>query len=584
MRILLTAAVCWSLSALFCPAFVAAGQTDGISETRTSNDAWAARFVERYEAALAPLDVQTNLLDWKANVDGSEENFRKKQAAEEKRDLALADPEAFAELKAIRQAGVSDPLLARQIDVLYRMYLARQIPHDLLQKILAKENESQRKFSVFRPTLDGREVTDNDLRNILRESRDSDRLRAAWEASKQVGPVVIDDLKELIALRNEAARRLGFSDYHAMQLFLREQDREQLFELFDELGELTRGPFHAAKAEIDAALADRYGIAVGELRPWHYQNPFFQEAPSLHGELPDTVYRRMDTVDVCRDFYAGIGLPIGDVLARSDLYEKQGKNPHAFATDIDRAGDVRIFENIVPGREWMTTTMHELGHAAYSKWISRDLPYVLRNDAHILCTEGVAMMFERFPLNVDWMLAMGAEIQDPVQSQKAMDKQRRNRMLVFARWAQVMFRFEAALYANPDQDLNRLWWDLVEKYQEVKRPEGRDAPDFASKYHIIGAPAYYHNYMLGEMFASQLHHALVKSLGLNGNPKDAIYVGDKRAGEFLIRRVFAPGTAYGWNDFTRRATGEKLSAKAFAQDIGASRATEADASRQENSH
>lgn len=562
MRFLQTAVVlCGSLLAV-----VAVGMT-AASESDKPNDARAMQFIRQYEATVRPLKIETNLLWWTASISGKEEDFRKKQAAEEKLDLCLADPQRFAELKAIRQSGVSDPLLARQIDVLYRQYLSRQIPPELLKKILAKENAAQRAFNVFRPTLDGKEVTNNDLRRILIESRDSDELRAAWEAGKKVGPVVLADLKELVALRNQAARQLGFSDYYALRLFLGEQDRKQLVKLFDELDELTRGPFHEAKLEMDAALAERYGIAVDELRPWHYQNPFFQDAPATSGAVPESVYKPLDTIEICRKFYEGVGLPVDDVLARSDLYEKPGKNQHAFATDIDRSGDVRIFENVVPGREWLTTTMHELGHAAYSKGISRDLPYVLRGDAHPLTTEGVAMMFDRFPLNVDWLCAMGADVPNPERYRAAAANLQRNRLLVFARWAQVMFRFETALYADPDQDLSRLWWDLVEKYQEIKRPEGRDEPDFAAKYHIVGAPAYYHNYMLGEMFASQVHHALIQSLQPGTNPAGAIYVGNKSAGEFLKRRVFAPGLTLNWNELTRHATGAELSPKAFAEDI-----------------
>ena len=122
------------------------------------------------------------------------------------------------------------------------------------------------------------------------------------------------------------------------------------------------------------------------------------------------------------------------------------------------------------------------------------------------------MMFERFAQNVDWLMAMGAKVPDPQQFRTAAAKLRRNRLLIFSRWCQVMTRFERELYRNPDQDLNKLWWDLVEKYQELHRPEGRNEPDFASKYHIVGAPIYYHNYMMGEMFASQLHHALVRAV------------------------------------------------------------------------
>ena len=62
----------------------------------------------------------------------------------------------------------------------------------------------------------------------------------------------------------------------------------------------------------------------------------------------------------------------------------------------------------------------------------------------------------------------------------------------------VVFNFEKNLYENPDQDLNKLWWDLVEKYQFVKRPEGITlGPEWATKIHIATYPVYYQNYQLG---------------------------------------------------------------------------------------
>ena len=351
--------------------------------------------------------------------------------------------------------------------------------------------------------------------------------------------------------------------------FLSEQSQEQVLRLFDELDALTRKPFHEAKAEIDQALASKYGIKVEELRPWHYHDPFFQEAPVVGDSLPESVSKPLDTVQICREFYAGIGLPIDDILRRSDLFERPGKNIHAFCIDIDRAGDVRILENIVPGREWLMTTLHELGHASYSKFVPASLPYVLHSDAHPICTEGIAMMFERFGQNVDFLLAYGAKIPDPGKFRAAAAKLQRHRLLVFSRWCQVMFRFEMAMYANPDQDLNKLWWQLVEKYQEVQQPEGRNEPDYASKYHVVASPLYYHNYQLGEMFASQVHHALVREVLPGAKPAGATYINNKQAGQFIQQRVFDPGMRLNWNQLTRHATGEDLSPKAFARDCSA---------------
>jgi peptidyl-dipeptidase A len=107
----------------------------------------------------------------------------------------------------------------------------------------------------------------------------------------------------------------------------------------------------------------------------------------------------------------------------------------------------------------------------------------------------------------------------------------------------------------------------VEKYQEVKRPEGRNAPDYAAKIHIVSAPAYYHNYMMGELFAAQLHHAIARDVLAGADPAKAVYVGNKAVGQYLIQRVFAPGRTLDWNGLTRHATGAELSPRAFSEDF-----------------
>src|ERR687883_77698 len=162
---------------------------------------------------------------------------------------------------------------------------------------------------------------------------------------------------------------------------------------------------------------------------------------------------------------------------------------------------------------------------------------------------------------------MGLRVEDPQAFEETGAKMRRNQLLIFSRWCQVMLRFEKSMYENPDQDLNKLWWDLVEKYQGLRRPPGRNAPDYASKIHIVSAPVYYHNYMMGELFASQVHHAIAREVYQGKHPDEVIYVGNKEVGEFMRKRVFEPGRTLDWNGLTKHATGETLNAKAFAADF-----------------
>jgi peptidyl-dipeptidase A len=534
----------------------------------------ARMFVESYTAKVRPLEIAAGRAWWDANITGKDEDFKRKEEAQNKIDALLSDKTMFAQAKALKESGqIDDPIVRRAIDVIYLAMLEKQLDSELLQKMTALSNSVEKKFSTYRAKVGDQEMDDAEVRKVLKTSTLSERRREVWEASKRVGAVVEPELLQLVALRNEAATKLGFANYHAMMLHLNEQNGVDLIKLFDQLDELTREPFRQAKAEIDVELAKASNVKIEELMPWHYHDPFFQEVPAVFKADLDKIYAGQDLVKLCRDFYRGINLPIDLVIERSnnDFAPKKGKNPHAFCTDITRDGtDVRVLANIVQNEYWMATMLHEFGHSVYSSInIPAKLPYVLRTEAHILTTEGVAMMFEKMSKRRGWLEAMGVKVDDPQTFDETSAKMLRYRLLIFSRWCQVMLRFEKGMYENPKQDLNKLWWDMVEKYQLLRRPPDRSAPDYGSKIHIIVAPVYYHNYMMGELFASQLHHAIAREVYKGADPSTVTYVGNQAVGAFMQKRVFDPGKTLPWNDLTRHATGSSLSAEAFAKEFRA---------------
>src|SRR6185503_10218371 len=144
----------------------------------------------------------------------------------------------------------------------------------------------------------------------------------------------------------------------------------------------------------------------------------------------------------------------------------------------------------------------------YDLHVDADLPWLVRT-MHALTTEGVAMLFGRLTLDVEWLTAVAGVAPEEVAAvAPALARRRLTTMLVFARWVLVMTNFERGLYADPDADHDTRWWDLVERYQLVRRPAGRNAPDWAAKIHLAAAPVYYQNYLYGELAASQLQAAL----------------------------------------------------------------------------
>ncbi|MDF1563757.1 MAG: M2 family metallopeptidase [Deltaproteobacteria bacterium] len=522
---------------------------------------WIAAEVEAYR----PLSVSEGRAWFEASVKGGDEAWAKVEEASNALDRFLSERGRFERLRAARAPGViADPLLARQVESLYLSALPKQVDPALLERLNALGTEVEKAFNAYRGELGGKPVSQNEIEEVLRTSTDSAELQRAWEAQKGIGPLVAPKLRELVGLRNEVARSLGFRDYYALRLEAQELDEEALLALFDRLDELTREPFLAAKAEVDARLSKRLGVPAAELKPWHYQNPFFQAPPEVYETGLEALYEEQDTLALCRRFYESIGLPVEAILERSDLYEREGKTPHAFAIDIDREGDVRVIANVVPGYQWLSTMVHELGHAVYDEGIDDALPWLLRTTSHPLATEGSAMMLDRLVQNPWWAEGMGLI---DAERRAAMLPEARAQLafssLLFSRWAQVMLRFERELYRDPDQDLNALWWRLVERYQGLKAPAGRDAPDYASKIHLVTVPVYYQNYMLGELFAAQVHESIA---GLQGKaPEEAVYFGDPRVGAFLVEKVFAPGDRWRWDALTERATGKPLGPEAFAR-------------------
>ena len=513
----------------------------------------ASEWVEAHAREVRSLQTAANLAGWRAATTGDGEEIRRSAEARAALRRLYSSAEDAARVRdLLGTVGMEEPLLRRQLVLLDLAYTGNQLPAETIDDLSRREAALEEIFYNFRAPFEGGEASNNQLLDVLRTERDGSRRRAAWEASKQVGREVEGPLRELVRRRNAAARGLGFANFYSMEMALQEIDEEELFALLDGFRSATDEAFAALRREMDGALAARHGISPDEVYPWHWEDFFCQEAPAIGAVDLDALFAERDLVAIARAYFSSIGLPVDAVLDRSDLFEREGKDQHAFATDIDREGDVRILCNLRPNERWMSTLLHELGHAVYDAYIPRSLPYLLRMPAHTLSTEAIAMLMGRLTRSRDW-LAREASVEVGADDAGDIQRQLRLAMLVSARWILVMVHFERALYHDPDRpDLNALWWDLVEELQMVRRPPERDEPDWAAKIHLALAPVYYHNYLLGEMMASQLGAAIARE-------------GD--VGGFLRERLFSLGATLPWNEALVATTGEPLTPRHFISDF-----------------
>ncbi len=527
----------------------------------------AKEFVEQHTAEIKPVIKEGVLAEWAANRSGRKEDFDRKAELEKKKVKIYGRADEFEEVTGFHKAvaSISDPLVARQVELIYLSYRGAQDKKKLLSKIIETQNSIAQQFNSFRGEYKGEKRSNNFLEDLLIESNDSNEVKAAWEARKQVGVSTAPALRDLAILRNEHAQSLGCADYYKFMLEQSEMECSQLFTILEEVEKMTDPLFREFKENLDTRLAGEFKIAKADLRPWHYRNPFFQELPPEPGLTLDPIFADKNLEKITEDYYVGQGLPIRDMLEQSDLYEREGKCQHAFCISPDAPSDVRVLCNIRPNERWMSTMLHEFGHAVYDRNYDPQMAYLLRCPAHQFTTEAYAMLNERIMRSADFLSdVVGVERAKAEEIERKIANHNGRRLLIFARWALVMAYFERGLYEDPKQDLNALWWKTVERFQWVKAPERLACPDWATKQHFVDAPVYYHNYLLGEMFASQVMAMLRREIGPQGK-----IVGNKAVGTILKERIFRPGATKRWDAFVETATGKPFSAECFMKDLSA---------------
>ncbi len=518
-------------------------------------------FIDEVTERVRKLHIQFSSAMWQSATTGTEEAARREKDAKAELMRFWADKKLYETAQKFNETSTTDDALHRR--TLKRIYLASakaQQDEATIEAITDLETKAQHCFYNFRALVDGKSISDNEVESILRTSHDSSAVRQVWEASKRIGEEVADYVRELARLRNKSAQAQGFRDHYQRSLVLNEIDEAQLAALFAELETATRTPFIRLKETIDRVRAGHFGIDAVDLRPWHYGDRFFQRAPEISEVALDPYFADRDPIELALATYDGMEIDVRGILDRSDLYPREGKDQHAFCIDIDREGDVRTLNNLEPSHHWTSILLHELGHAVYDQHIDPQLPWILRTPPHSLSTEAIALLMEAQTYDRIWLSSvLGMDDSEAERLSSAAAEQKRAQRLVFTRWAMVMTDFERALYADPERDLDTLWWDLVEKYQLLRRPENRRAPDWAAKYHVALVPVYYHSYEIGHLVSSQLQAFLSKQSGTR--------LGQTQTGRWLIENYFKPGASQDWASHLESVTAEPLNPKYFVDSV-----------------
>ncbi len=565
----------FALVLLICliPVAATAARKDAAMERK------AREVIDQYLQLYKPLDLELRKTWFAYSTTGD----KKQSAKQAELELAIrkldSDPARFALLKNLyaKRSEIADPIVRRQVEILYLGHLPNQVSQEKLAKLTELEKRIEETFNDYRPEVDGKKLSPVDVAHILADSTDNKQLEKVWKAQYRVAPLVENDYRELVKLRNEIARDLGYKNALELSAVVSEFDLDMLDRFYDDVQRASEKSFKKLKEEyIDPRLAKRYGIATAELRPWHYQNAFFQEAPTaIFGSVDlDALYSKTDSPKVVNqtiDFYRSIGVDITGIVKNSSLYPAPGKNPHAVAWFMspEKAGSAVLIMNLPkppkpPKASEASTLVHELAHDINYEAIlgNSELPYLLREPT--MLTEAFAMLMEGQTQTADWFTRLGVAQATATEAANAVAQIDYVDQLVFLRWAGTIYCFEKEFYSNPDRDIGGLWWECKARNQLEHRPENWDNPDALAKYHIPNvSPLYYSNYAIGRIANVQFEQLFDRRIG--GTTKSGSFYNKRELGDWLMKDFLAQGERYRWDEFVKMVAGEPLSVKPWTK-------------------
>lgn len=466
----------------------------------------------------------------------------------------------------------------------YILFLAGNNPASVIDMVKEKTkatNTQTEKLFGFKYMLKGKQVTANDLDEILRESTNLNDRLAAWTTCKEVGKNLKGGLVNLQRLRNGCVQPLGYTDYFSYQVSEYEMSSEELLKecekMITELWPLYRELHTWARYE----LAAKYKQPVPDLLPAHWlPNRWGQDWTALvkvEGLDIDAVLKTKSKewiIQKAEDFYVGMGfnkLP-KTFWERSSLYPVEAgagysKNNHASAWHFDNDQDVRSLMSVEPNSEWWGTTLHEMGHIFYYLEYSKPaIPLILRNGTNRAYHEAFGTMIAMASMHKPFLQGQGLIPEgvktDEMQTllKEALD------YVVMVPWsAGVMTHYEYELYKNnlPADQYNAKWWELVKKYQGIEAPiaRGEEYCDAATKTHINDDPAQCYDYALSNVLLFQFHEHIATKI-LKQDVHNTNYWGNKEVGNFL-KKIMAPGATVDWRQHLNEVLGTGISAKAM---------------------
>ncbi len=405
------------------------------------------------------------------------------------------------------------------------------------------------------------------MRTLMQTSPDEKLRKACFAAREKLAESCLTEYVQLIKLRNQFAQAVGFADFFDYNLHREDKmSKEQLFGLFDEIADKTKGTF----LELRKLEKKRPRLR----KPWNFG--YMMLGNFIEEE--DPYFQFEEALDRWGRSFAGLGIDFKGGELTLDLLDREGKYSNGFChwpklvhfnAGKRSPGSANFTCNVVAGQVGSgsvgyRTLFHEGGHAAH--FLNIEQQDVCLNHEYAPQTaawsETQSMFIDTIMASYEWK-ARYAKNADG-ESYPFVLHERAVRATELLKPSRIL---SIAMVSAFERDIYELRNVTEENIKKVARKNHQKFTDLSeSSLMLLNVPhiyswessCSYHGYGLAEIALSQWREYFYKKYG---HIVDNSNVGKE------MKRVWALGAKEDFMTCVKLATGKKLSTKAIIKEL-----------------
>jgi Zn-dependent oligopeptidase len=405
------------------------------------------------------------------------------------------------------------------------------------------------------------------MRTMISTNQDEKIRKACFDAREKLAQISIKEYIEMVQLRNEYARVLGYSDFYDFKVQSEDKiTKKELFSLFDSIYQKTKYYFSDIR-KLEKSM-------IGLRKPWNFSYMMsgdFTKEEDQYFQFDESLLRWGKS-------FAALGIDYKKGFLKLDLLDRKGKYNNGFChwTDLVHfakgkriAGKSNFTCNVVNGQvgsgiQGYNTLFHEGGHAAHL--LNAEQKEVILNQEYFPMStpwaETQSMFLDTMFSSIDWKTRYAKNKEgDSYPFELFERKVKKLNILQPSRMNSILFvsQFEREIYEVKKLTPSKVLSIARKNYKKyfdasVNSLSALNIP------HIYSweSSCSYHGYGLAELAVCQWRDYFYKKYG---------YIVDNPKVGLEMKKVWKLGARKNFKEFVIMATNKKLSVSPFLKEV-----------------